>query len=164
MEKIQIGTIVNAVGIKGEVKVYSYSDQKERYERLAFVRLSDGEYKIEKVRYSKELIILKLSGIDDRNAAERLKGQGIFITEAELEDLPQDTYYVRDLIGLSVIDGEGNVLGRLCDVIKNQAQDLYEVEDCDLRKFWIPAVEEFVKEINLDQGFVKVELIEGLLG
>ena len=81
VEKIKIGKIVNAVALRGEVKVYHYSDYKERFEELdeilvernAAKKRAVESYAIERVRYQKDMVILKLKGVDDRNAAEALK-------------------------------------------------------------------------------------------
>ena len=92
MEKIKIGKIVNAVALRGEVKVYSYSDRKERYEELKEILVENKKgltpYEIQGVRYQKNIVILKLKGVDDRNAAEALKERDIYITEADLPELP----------------------------------------------------------------------------
>ena len=94
MEKIKIGKIVNAVALRGEVKVYSYSDRKERYEALKEILVEQKKgftpYEIQNVRYQKNIVILKLRGVDDRNAAEALKERDIYITEADLPELPDD--------------------------------------------------------------------------
>ena len=89
-EKIKIGQIVNAVALRGEVKVYNYSDP-DRFERLDSVLVEDRRYEISKVRYQAANVILKLKGVDDRNAAEALKGKGLYILESELPELPEDT-------------------------------------------------------------------------
>ena len=99
MEKIKIGKIVNAVGLKGEVKVYNYSDSEEVYERTPEIYAGDRLLKVQNVRMQKNMVILKLSGIDDRNAAEAAKGTELFITEADLPELPEGQFYIRDLIG-----------------------------------------------------------------
>ena len=108
MEKIKIGKIVNAVALRGEVKVYHYSDYKERFEELDKIlverRGKYEEYEIEGVRYQKEMVILKLKGINDRNEAEALKERDLYITEEDLRELPEDTFYVKDLIGCRVIN------------------------------------------------------------
>ena len=93
MEKIHVGKIVNAVALKGEVKVYTYSNP-ERYEEIKEIYVENKPYKIEKVRFQGNTVILKLSGIDDRNAAESCKGKEIYIAESELPALPEDTYYI----------------------------------------------------------------------
>ena len=107
MEKIKIAKIVNAVGLRGEVKVYNYSDDRERFEDLDEIIVSGKQEtvrKIQGVRYQGNMVILKLEGVNDRNAAEALKESDVYITEDDLRELPEDTFYVRDLIGMKVID------------------------------------------------------------
>jgi len=162
MEKITIGQIVNAVGLKGEVKVYNYSDSQERYYDLHTVYLDDKPYEIEKVRFQQHLVILKFEGFDDRNAAESLKGKYLNITEADLRELPEGTYYIRDLIGVLVVLESGEVLGTLTNVLQNSAQDLYEI-DVNGKKVLLPAVNEFVLDVDLESRKVTVRLPEGLL-
>ncbi len=164
MEKIKIGRIVNAVALKGEVKVYNYSGYTERYEELDRIIVDNKEYGIEKVRYQQEMVILKLEGVNDRNGAEALKTKDVFITEDDLKELPEDTFYIRDLIGMSVVDEEtGDEIGTIKDVIQNSAQDIYVVKSRQGADGFIPAVSEFVKEVNLEDKIVRVKLIEGLI-
>lgn len=164
MEKIKIGRIVNAVALRGEVKVYNYSGYRERYEELERIIADDKEIEIEKVRYQQQMVILKLAGIDDRNAAEAMKGKDVFITEEDLLDLPEDTFYIRDLIGLSVIDAENDqMIGKIKDVLQPSSQDIYVVTLEKGGEVMIPVVSEFVKEVSIDEGYVKVHLIEGMI-
>lgn len=163
MEKIKIGQIVNAVALKGEVKIYNYSDYKERFEELDYIYVGDKKTEIENVRYMKEMPILKLKGINDRNAAEAVKTKDVFIDETQLRELPEDVFYIRDLIGLDVKDSDGNRLGVLTDVIQNSAQDLYEVKLENDKKILIPAVNEFIVDINPEEKCITVKLIEGFM-
>lgn len=164
MEKIKIGRIVNAVALRGEVKVYNYSGYKERYEELDRIIVEGKAYEIEKVRYQQQMVILKLAGVNDRNAAEAMKNKDVFITEEDLQELPEDTFYIRDLIGLEVLDVEtGEAIGRLKDVLQPSNQDVYVVKRPEGSDVLIPAVSEFVKEVNVKEGFVKVHLIEGMI-
>jgi len=163
MEKYKIGRIVNAVGLKGEVKVYNYSDYKERFEEIDTVFVEEEKYAILNTRYMKDVAILKLAGVEDRNGAEALKEKDLYITEEMLRVLPEDTYYVKDLIGLQVTDEKGEILGVVTDVFKNTAQDLYEIELENKKKILLPAVEEFVLDINMEHKRMTVRLIEGLL-
>ena len=128
MEKIKIGKIVSAQGLKGEVKVYNYSDRPERYEELREIILSgrktpDRVMEIEKVRYQGNMVILKLKGIDDRNQSEALRDTDICITENDLKELPEDTFYVRDLIGMKVVD-----LGEYGELIEGYVSPLYPLD------------------------------------
>ena len=162
MEKIKIGRIVNAVALRGEVKIYNYSGYRERYEELDRIIIENEEYEIEKVRYQQEMVILKLSGIDNRNAAEAMKNKDVYITEEDLEELPDDTFYIRDLIGLEVIDDSGRI-GVIKDVLQPSSQDVYVIQTDKNQDLMIPAVKEFVKEVNLEEKYIKVSLIEGML-
>jgi len=163
MEKIKVGQVVNVVGLRGELKVYHYSDYKERFEELTKIYLENTLYKISGVRYMKEIVILKLEGIDDRTEAEKHRGEDIYFDKEDVRILPEDTYYISDLIGLSVINESGSILGTLSDVIQNRAQDLYEVEKENKSKFLIPAVEEFILKIDMNSRTMTVRLIEGLM-
>ena len=176
MENIKIGKIVNAVALRGEVKVYHYSDCKERFEELDEILVERNsakkhpmeKYEIEGVRYQKDMAILKLKGVDDRNAAEALKDCDVYITEADLRELPEDTFYIKDLIGCRVINevrgaDTAEEIGVITDVLQNSAQDIYQVRTASGKEVLIPAVGEFVKEINIGEKTVKVSLIPGFL-
>lgn len=162
MERIKIGKAVNAVGLKGELKVFHYTDYKERFEELDKIWLGSSLYGIAGIRYVKDMVILKLAGIDSRTEAENHKGEDVYIDKADVRRLPEGTYHIFDLIDLKVVDESGAVLGTVSDVIKNSAQDLYEVEKDNMGKFLIPAVEEFILNIDLNSGIMTVKLIEGL--
>ena len=162
MEKIIIGKIVNAVGLKGEVKVYNYSDSSEIYESTELVYIGDELCNIENVRLQKNMVVLKIEGINDRNMAEACKGKEIFITEEDLPRLPKGQFYVRDLIGMEVME-DGEFLGKVTDVIQNTAQDIFEVELENGKKVLIPKVDSFVLDIDEESRKITVRLIEGLL-
>lgn len=164
MEKIKIGKIVNAVGLKGEVKVYNYSDSAEIYENTPRIYVEEELLDIENVRLQKNMVILKLSGIDDRSGAESAKGKEIYVTEEDLPELPEGVFYVRELIGMKVAVREsGEILGTVSDVIQNTAQDIFEVEREDGKKILIPKVDEFILSIDGEKRLIEVKLIEGLL-
>ena len=171
MEKIKIGKIVNAAALKGEVKIYHYSDYKERFEELESVIVcgdrrgnNERQYEIENVRYQKDMVIAKLKGVDDRNAAESLKGFDVFITEEDLRELPEDTFYIRDLIRCEVIAGrDGKSLGQISDVLKTGAQDIYQVELAFGGQALIPAVAQFIEKVDIRQKTVVIKVIPGLI-
>ncbi len=163
MEKIKIGKIVNVVGLKGEVKVYNYSDSAEIYETAGSVYVGDELIRIENVRLQKNMVVLKLEGISDRNGAEKARGREIFITEEDLPQLPQGQYYVRDLIGMAVKDEEGGTLGSVTDVLQNTAQDIFEVGLPNGKRIMIPNVDEFILDIDPENREIRVRLIEGMM-
>ena len=162
--RIKVGKIVSAVGIRGEVKVYPYTDYPERFEELEGVYAGDEWLEIERVRYQKNVVIVKFAGSDDRNRAESLRDRFLTIDRKDLRQLEEDEYFIFDLIGLEAQDQEGKRLGRVSDVIQNTAQDLYEIETDSGKKYLIPAVREFVTEIDINHGIMKIKQIEGLFG
>ena len=161
MELIEIGKIVSSVGLKGQIKVYHYTDYKERFEELGEITVDGDVYKIDAVRYAKRQPVLSLHGIDSREKAAKLRGKSVCITQKQLRILPEDTYYVRDLKGCSVIDEKRGMLGTISDVIQNSSHDLYEVETESKNKILIPAVAEFVKKVDIAEKHIEVSLIEG---
>ena len=164
MKKIMIGKIVNAVGIKGEVKVYNYSGFDDRYENLERIITDSGDFTIESVRHQQQMIILKLAGVNDRNGAEALKGRNVYMSEDDLPELPDEEFYIRDLIGIDVIDAEsGQKIGMLKDVMTDRPQDIYVVKLEKGGECMIPAVDQFVKEIDAVEGRMTVALIEGMI-
>ena len=162
-EKILIGKIVNAVGLKGEVRVYNYSDSPEIYENTEAIYVDDVLMPVRSVRTQKNMVVLGLCGIDDRDAAEKAKGSDLFVTEDDLPELPEGEYYIRDLIGMEAVMEDGSRLGVVKDVIQNTAQDLFEVKLPEGRKVLIPKVDAFVRNIDGEARRITVRLQEGLL-
>ncbi|MEG0830650.1 MAG: ribosome maturation factor RimM [Anaerovoracaceae bacterium] len=163
MNKIKVGKVTSVVGLKGQIKVYPYTEYKEGFEEWDTIYLDEEKYTIKSVRYQKNMVVLKLDGIDHIDHAQAQRGKELFIGEEELKPLPKGTYYVKDLLGFPVITQEGETLGVLTDILQNTAQDLYEVELENKKKILIPLVDEFILEINDEEKFIKVRLIEGLL-
>ncbi|MCI2062888.1 MAG: ribosome maturation factor RimM [Eubacteriaceae bacterium] len=162
MEKIKIGKVASAVGMKGEIKILSYSDDEERFEKLDRIYIGDKQYEIESVRYKGNMPIIKAAGIDDRNASEAAAGRSVFMDESDLEELGEDEHYVRDIIGAQVVTEEGCVLGTLKDITNHAGQDLYEVEKPDGGILLIPGVPAFILDIDEENMKITVRLIEGL--
>lgn len=166
MDKIVIGKIVNVVGLKGEVKVYSYAEEPDRFERLEKIFLGteekNTEYVVTKVRYKGDMVILTLDGVTDRNAAEALKGLMVLMDEADLEELPEGVYYIKDLIGMKVVSDSGVELGTLKDINTNTAQRVYEVARPGKPDILIPGVDEFILDTDIDNRVITVKVIEGL--
>ena len=163
MDKIKIGKIVNTVGLKGEVKVYNYSDRSEIYENTSHIYVENDLTAVESVRLQKNMVILKLEGISDRDRAEALRGRELYVTEEDLPELPQGQYYVRDIIGMAVREENGTFLGEVTDVIQNTAQDIFEVQKQGGKKVLIPKVDEFVLNIDIEKKEILVRLIDGLM-
>ena len=145
------------------MKVYPYTDRPERFRELDSVWAGGKEYPVTSVRYQKNMVLLRLEGITDRNAAEVMRGVDLTIDREHLRELDEDEYFIFDLIGLEAVDESGKHIGRVSDVIQNRAQDLYEIETDDGKKHLIPAVYEFIPEISLERGIMTIKPIPGLL-
>lgn len=166
MKEIEIGKIVTAVGIKGEVKFYSFSDDPMKLAELEYIYVGKNKtkYDVEKVRSPNgNTAALKLIGIDTRNDAELLKDKLCYIDESMLSDLGEGEYYIKDLIGLEVFDEKDNSLvGVLEDVIQNTAQDIYLIKTEEGSEILVPAVKEFIKDIDIETGRICINFIEGM--
>ena len=162
MDIIKLGKITAPQGIKGEVRVYPYTDKPTRFSEIEAVLLNGRRCRIEKARYMKNMAILKLEGIDDRNAAETMRNRELLLPREELWKQPEDTYFVDDLVGCAVVSEDGAPVGTLKTVHSRPAQDLYEIEKEDGSSFLLPAVKEFVKDVKTDEKIIVIHLIEGL--
>ncbi|MBR0469449.1 MAG: 16S rRNA processing protein RimM, partial [Mogibacterium sp.] len=169
-EKVLIGKVGSPVGIKGEFRVNLYSQDSGNLKEGKVLLLERAEKSvsgaIEKVRYQKDKPVVRLTGIEDRNAAEDIRGMDVSIYANDMEELPEGEHYVRDLIGCKVVDlaQDGAEIGVLRDVIQNTAQSVLDVSTPDGKQVLIPAVDAFMRSIDEDAGVIEVELIPGFLG
>jgi len=162
MELIRIGKIVNTQGLRGDVRIYPDTDYVERFEELEYVYVEgiSEKFIIEKVRYKKNLAIVKFKGYDHINDVEKYKNRIVYTERVELEE---GRFYVEDLLGLKVVDDVRGEIGVLKDVLQNPAHDLYLVKTSTGEDVLIPVVDEFVKDIDMEEGIIHVTLIEGLI-
>ena len=163
---LELGQIVNVKGLKGEVKVNSFSENSSRFESLSKVFLKiKGEIKqfeIERVGYSKNQVIIKFVGINTIEEAEKLRNSYILIDRDSLEKLPEGVYYIADLIGLDVFTDNGDYLGKVDDIYNTGSNDIYVVKNDLGQSKLLPGIEEVIKNIDLKSGKIIVNLIEGL--
>lgn len=166
VEYFEIGQIVNTSGLKGIVKVNSFSDDMNRFEKLNKVLIEKNqkltEYIIEEVRYNKNQVLLKLKGIDTIEDAEKLRNCYIKIPRTETENLPEDTYYIVDLIGINVYLEDGILVGKIIDVFPTGSNDVYVIKREENTDLLIPAIKDVVKSINIQEKKMIIDLIEGL--
>ena len=163
-EYIKVGKIVNTHGVKGCVKCMPLTDDEERFQELEYVytEKDNARRKIIDVWYRKGTVYIQLENINDMNTAESFKNTFISILEDQLRELPEDSYYVFDLEGMEVYSAEGEYLGKIDVVHQTGANDVYEVVNKD-KSFLIPAVKNVVKEVNLEEKKMVINVIEGLL-
>jgi len=163
MDYFKLGQITAPVGIKGEMRVYPYTDDITRFSAVKTL-IVEGEKEarsIEKLRSDKNLLVIKLSGIDDRNTSESYRGKNLLVSKEDFS-LSEDVYFAEDIIGIKVIDEDEHNVGIVKNILNKPGQDIYEIEKPDGKSFMLPAVKEFVLEINPEKGCMKVHLIEGI--
>lgn len=170
-EKLVIGRVGSAAGLRGEFRVNLYAAESANLKegKHLLFRHSDeksGEFEAvcKSVRYQKDKPVIKVEGVEDRNAAEALRGMEVYIDETELDELPEGEHYVRNLIGCMVRDiASGSDVGVLTDVIQNTAQSVLEVKTPEGKEVLIPAVDAFMRNIDEEGRLIEVELIPGFL-
>ena len=162
---LECGKIINTHGIDGAVKLESWCDSPDILADLERVFIKDGntykQYDILRASVFKQFVIAKLDGVKDIDAAQALVGTVIYAARDDFK-LGEGDYFIADLIGLDVIDNlNGKKYGRIIDVINRGASDIYVIKTEDGERM-MPAVEEFVKRVDLEKG-IFVETIPGLL-
>ena len=167
MEYIEIGQIVNTNGLKGVVKVNPFTDDISKFEDLKYVYIQLKnelkKVKIEQVRYNKNQVLLKLEGIDSIEEAEKYRNFYLKTEKESQEDLGEDTYYIVDLIGLDVYWDKNEYLGKIEDVFPTGSNDVYVVKDNLGKQILIPAIADVVKEVDLKNKKMTINLIPGLI-
>ena len=161
---IECGKIINTHGVKGALKLESWCNTPEdlaALERL-FISQPGGmkEYAVKHTAIFKQFVIAELEGIDDIDTALSYKNKIVYASREDFE-LEEGDYFIADLIGLPVTDvNSGKVYGKLKEVINRGASDIYVITTEDGERM-MPAVEEFVKEVNLEKG-IFISPIEGM--
>lgn len=168
MEKrLQVGVITATHGLKGEVKVFPTTDDPNRFRRLKEVILDTGKeehvLEIEGVKFFKQMVILKFKGLDDIGDVEKFRRGTLSVTRENAVKLRKNEYFIADLIGMRVENEDGSELGTLQDVIATGANDVYDVRLSDGRQVLIPAIRECILSVDVEEGRMRVHLLDGLL-
>ena len=160
---IETGKIVSVFGLKGEVKVQPWCDSPDflcEFDRLYYK--SGTEIEIQRARVSKNIVIMKIKGIDKVEQAQKIRNRVLYLNRDDVE-LEEGCYFIEDLIGLEVIDSKtGEKYGRIVEVEQTGANDVYSVEFADGKTRYIPAIPQVVDETNVEEGYMKITPLEGL--
>ncbi|HLR33965.1 MAG TPA: ribosome maturation factor RimM [Tissierellales bacterium] len=166
MDYIQVGKIINTHGIKGEVKVLPFTDDIHRFDELKKIYIGEYKLKVEitNVRYIDNIVMLKFDNYHNINEVEKFKNQDVYIDEEDKIELNDNQFFIFDIIGCTVLDTSEREIGTVIDVIKLGSSDIYVIKDNSIDKeYLIPAVKEFIKDINIEGKIIKVDPIEGLI-
>lgn len=163
----KIGIITGSHGVHGEMKIYPTTDDPRRFKRCkqVFVEVKNNKtaYDVESVRVSPDRVLLKLKGIESPEEAVKFRQCGIFVDREHAVRLSKDEYFIADLIGLKVVDENDSEIGTLVDVIQTGANDVYQINMNDGRELLLPAIKECILDVDVEEGFVKVHVLDGLL-
>lgn len=166
-----IGKIVALFGVRGELKVLPLTDIPDRFTSLKAVHVSTDvntntykRYTITSVRpYKGEMLLVKLEGITSANDAESLRGQSLWIPESELAQLPPDSYYQHDILGLKVYTLSNHEVGQIVDLFPTGGNDVYVVRTPERKEVMIPAIKTVVRQIDVLRGVMYIDPLPGLL-
>ncbi len=159
--RIVIGKIGAPHGVKGEMKIIPMTDFPERFDGMTHCYVDDKPVKIKSVRYQRQHVLMVFDGIETREEAAALTGALISVDRSEAMPLKDGEYYISDIIGLSVEETDGTVLGTVTDVIRTGSNDVYVVSLPGRPKdVLVPALKKVVKEISIGDGRMVVLMPE----
>ena len=165
-----LGEVLRPHGLRGELRTRLLTDFPERIEKLGQVHLATDVsardarvYSVQHMRMHQRYGLLKLDGVDDREAADLLRELKVLVAIEDAVPLEEEEFYLFQLIGLRVITEDGCELGMVCDIIETGANDVYIVDSPEHGEVLIPATAETILETNIASGFLRVQLPHGLL-
>lgn len=163
-----VGVIINVHGLGGETKVELHTDFPDRFAPGAVLYMGEELQPVTIVgaRPHKGHMLLRFDGVDTREEADALRGYWLFVPEEEAGDLDDGTYWIHDLVGLTVRDEAGVELGKLTDVLVTGANDVYlikPVKELGVRELLLPALASVVLDVDLENGVMTVAIPPGLL-
>ena len=162
---VEIARIHGPHGLKGKMRVTPYGDSFETFKTYSHLILGqDGvPVKVLSAEQKKGSYIIGLEGFIHIDQVDKIKGEILYITRDQLEELGEDEYYWRDLIGLKVLEENGRDLGEVVEIFSTGSNDIYVVDR--VKQYLIPAIKDVIKEISLEKGCIIIDasLLEGLL-
>lgn len=166
-EKLEVGQIVNTFGIKGFVKIYPFVNDINRFDDLKKIYVKtknqEKELEIEEVKYQKNMVLIKLKGIETPEDANKLRNAYVLIDRKDAIPLEEGEFFIADLLGLPVFLDTGEKLGVLEDIYNTGSSDIYVVKNELGKQFLLPYIDDVIKKIDLENSKIVVHLIEGLI-
>jgi len=168
MDFLIIGRFLKPFGVRGEMKVLPSTDTLERFGELSFIYVHENrEWKkcdLEGVRYNGNKVLLKLKGYDTREVAEKLSDEYLYIDRAHAVPLEDGNYYCYDICECRVLTTAGKTLGSVCDIQNAGSCDVYVIrkDTAENDIFYIPAIKDVIKKIDINNKEIIIEEIEGL--
>ena len=162
-EIIETGKIVGTHGVRGELKLQSRADAPNILFDLDHLYIDGKIFKIISLRQQKNILLLKLEGINNLNKAELMRNKVVF-AERSYFNLPEGTYFVKDLIGVEVFnaDNEEICYGKITDVMTTGANDVYELTDDSGIKRLVPAIKDVIISTDITTKKMTIRPLLGL--
>ena len=165
-EYFRIGVITTTHGLAGEVKVYPTTEDPHRFEELTTCYLAErGGYRpltIRSCRYFKNLVILGFKEVQRIEDAQLLKQKELYVNRENAIPLEEGEYYLADVLGSIVTNEEGKKLGTLEDYLETAAQIVYKIRTESGKEVLVPAVDEFIREVNVEEKRMVIHTIPGM--
>ena len=163
-EFLECGKIVSTHGVRGEVKIEPWCDDPALFEELEFLYLKKGAQKLalQRARGHQAMVLCKLEGVDDMDAANLLRGQVVY---ARREDIPleEGEHFIQDLLGMDVVDADtGALYGQLVDVTETGANQVYHIRFADGKIRLAPAIPQVVVSIRVEENRMELRPLPGL--
>ncbi len=164
---IAVGRITRSVGLKGELNIASLTDAPDRFGNLRTVWVGKDEehavkHPVDGVRGTKSAVVLKLGGIDDRTAADKRRGEFIFVAENDTVRPKRGSYFIHEIVGMKVVTEEAEAVGIVQEVMQLPANDVWVVRNGD-REYLIPAIKEVIRKVDGKNKLIVIHPLEGLL-
>ena len=160
---LEVGQVVNSYGIKGFLKIVPLVDTIEQFKSFKILYMQNKEeLEVEEVKFSKNLVLVKVKGIDTIEDALKFKNLYLYAKREDIK-LEEGAHFIVDLIGLEVYTEEGKLLGILKEVLQPGANDVYIVENENKEQILLPVIPDVVKDIDIPNKKIIVHLIDGLI-
>lgn len=166
MDFLEVGKIINTHGLRGEVKIVTWTDSPEVFEEIGSVyvksRTDSQKMTIKNVKYQKNNIIVKFAEIDSIEEAEKYKNAVLLAERESLGELPEGVYYIADLVKCMVFEENGKEIGALVDVFSTGSNDVYDIKRENKKNLLIPIIDGVLKSVDIQNKKIVVKIPEGL--
>lgn len=162
---LEMGKITKTQGLKGEVRMQYYCDSPDMLEEFdtLYMGKDKTEVIIERSRYLKsDVAVIKIEGVDTPEAAQKLIGKVLYLNRDDVE-LPEDVWFIQDIIGLEVVDADsGKLYGKVDEIYQNGGADVYSIKTPSGAQLMFPAIPEVLIKTDIDEGKIHIRPLDGL--
>jgi 16S rRNA processing protein RimM len=158
---IVVGKALKPIGLKGELKVYPYTENPDIFKDFPFLFFEEERYEVAKTRIHQNLVVVSLKNVQTFEGAKNLTGKIVKTSSRFFPPPEEDEFFWYELIGLSVFDTQGSRLGEVKSLMRTSAHDVLEIQT-DKKELLIPFIDEIVKSIDVEQSQIIIDLLDGM--